>query len=83
MPRPAASHCHISTFAPATGLQLLFVLTTVIVSASVVPLLPSRISLRIRSVSEGKGPTVSAGVTAHAELVPVVVVVVLGLVTDA
>jgi hypothetical protein len=33
-------------------------------------------SLRKRSVSEGYGPAVSVGVTAHAEFVPVVVVVV-------
>jgi hypothetical protein len=38
------------------------------------PLFPSRISLRIRCVNEGYGPAVSVGATAHAELVPVVVV---------
>src|SRR5688572_17555445 len=81
---PAASHCQISTCAFSTGPQLLFVLTTVIMRVSVVPPLPSRISLRIRSVSDGDGPIVSVGVTAHAAFVvlpPVVVppVVVVGL----
>jgi hypothetical protein len=50
----------------------------------VVPLLPSRMSLRIKSVSEGYGPMVSVGVTAQAALVvpPAVVplVVAVGLV---
>jgi hypothetical protein len=36
-----------------------------IVNVRVVPFLPSRISLRIRSVSEGNGPAVSVGVTAR------------------
>ena len=36
-------------------------------------------SLRKRSVSDGYGPTVSVGVTAQAELVPVVVVVVVAV----
>ena len=57
-------------------------LTTVIARVSAVPLLPSRISLRMKSVSDGNGPAVSVGVTAHAAFVfPVVVppVVVVGL----
>jgi hypothetical protein len=59
----------------------------VIVSVTGVPLFPSRISLRIRSVSDGYGPIVSVGVTAQdaPDSVPVgvvVVVVVAGLVGE-
>jgi hypothetical protein len=68
------------TLAFATGLQLLLESTTAIISVIVVPLLPSRMSLRKSSASEGYGPTVSDGVTAQAALVvpvPVVVVVMV------
>jgi len=43
----------MSTAAFATGLHELFVFTIVIVSASGSPLLPSRMSLRTKFVSEG------------------------------
>src|SRR5262245_60079388 len=46
-------------------------------SVSTVPCLPSRTSLRNNSTSEGYGPTVSVGVTAHAAFVDVVAVVVV------
>src|SRR6476660_3234593 len=49
--------------------------TTFTVSVSIVPALPSRMSLLKMSVSEGYGPAVSLGVTAHAALVEPVVVV--------
>src|SRR4029434_5070829 len=54
--------------------------TTVMVSASVVPGFPSRMSLRNRSLRDGNGPSVSDGVTAQAAgvVAPVVVVVVVG-----
>src|SRR5258706_1479373 len=57
----------MSTFAPDTGLQPLLLFTTVIVSVRVAPVLPSRISLLIRLVSDGNGPMVSLGVVAQAE----------------
>src|SRR5204862_5368701 len=91
---PDASHCHTSTTAPLTGVQLPLTLTMVIVSVTVRPLLPSVMSRRkyaelpIIPVRSGYGPSVSDGVMAHVDdPVPVVVVVaalvvVLGLVDD-
>jgi len=65
---PAASTCQISTFAFGTAAQPAFTFTTLNVSVISVPALPSRISLRNRSVRDGNGPTVSLGMTALAAL---------------
>src|SRR5687767_11868614 len=64
--RPSASHCQMSTTAFATGLHPLLTFTTLSVRTTGVPPRPSRMSLRIRSTSDGYGPTVSVGATAHA-----------------
>src|SRR3954447_15757843 len=56
----------MSTSAPATGAHAELEFTTLIVSVSAMPWRSSRMSLRIRLVTEGNGPAVSLGVTAQA-----------------
>src|SRR5689334_12085080 len=77
----------MSTSAPDTAPQALFVLTTTMVSVTGRPGLFSRMSLRTKSDSDGNGPIVSVGVTAQVALLVggavvvggVVVVVVVGV----
>src|SRR5262245_504902 len=72
----------MSTVAPLTGPHELLVLTTVMVNVSGRPCLFSRMSLRMKSESDGYGPIVSFGDTTHVAVdvtggVVVVVVVVV------
>jgi hypothetical protein len=75
----------MSTTAPLTVAQELFVLTTVMVSVSGSPCLVSLMSLRVKSASDGYGPIVSFGdttqvpvdVTGGVVVVPGLVVVVV------
>src|SRR5262245_8205217 len=54
------------------GEQALLAFTTLMVRVRMVPALPSRMSARMKSDSDGKGPAVSEGVTAQLPLVLVV-----------
>jgi hypothetical protein len=82
-----------SSIYATAGAQALFVLTTLMIKVSGSPCLPSLMSLRVKSASDGYGPMVSLGDTTHAAVdvaggvvvvplvvVVVVVVVVVGLV---
>src|SRR5262245_5869673 len=61
----------MSTTAPETGAHAALVLTTLTARLSCSPDFPSRMSLRTKSCSDGYGPIVSVGDTAHAAAVPV------------
>ena len=73
----------MSTFAFATGVQVLFTFTTVSTSMSGMPELPSRMSLLMRLVRDGYGPMVSVGETAQAADAATGVVVVVVVIDDA